>query len=241
MPVLSSRRYGSSTAGSSSYLSSSSLGNYRSSYSTSSSSATASTSRYNYGNDSSTSSSYRSYRPSLTGSTTLGRDTLSSYRSNYTNDDSSKSSLSTRIGVSSEKDSTSNYRSRYNRISVDKDTKSSLSSLPPITSSSLPPPSPFLNKKRPSITREQQQQSNTNSNAGALSKSGSNSIDLANDLDSMYEKYSPSRYRTKYEFSRTSRALSDAAPANNKSNDDYDSSTIKSSTYTPKSEVGKLF
>jgi hypothetical protein len=214
------------------------LGNYRSSYSTSSSSATGSTSRYNYGGD--TSSSYRSYRSSLTGSTALtgGRDTQPSYR-NYTNDDSSKSSLSTRIGVSSDKDSTSNYRSRYNRISVDKDTKSSLSSLPPITSSSLPPPSPFL-KKRASITRDTHQsseQNSNNSNAGAQSKSSSNSINLANDLDSMYEKYSPSRYRSKYEYTgRSSRSLSDAAPAtNNKSNDDYISN--KSSTYTPKSEV----
>jgi ubiquitin carboxyl-terminal hydrolase 2/21 len=110
--------------------------------------------------------------------------------------------------------------------------------------------------KRSSITREsttsattqqQQQQHNTDGD-GALSKSDSNyrtlasrsnsitksTTNLANDLDSMYEKYSPSRYRTKYEPSRTV-SLSDAAPA--KSKDDYDSSTIKTSTYTPNSEI----
>lgn len=284
MPVT-TRRYGTSSIGSSSYLSSSSLGNYRSSYSLSSSTATASpSSRYNFGDSSNSSTSYRSYRSghSTSGSSALGGNgtySTSSYRNSLNNNnnvssnsyDENKNSLSTRIGVSNTENSdcSSLYRSRYNRISIDKDlttSKSTLSSLPPqspyssTTSSTLL--SPYLSKKRPSR--------DSDSGVGASSKSDlsssngysssnyysarstsslpkNSSINLANDIDDLFEKYSPSRYRTKYELSSSSaRSLSDASASNTKSNIDdvdlnSDTSINKSSTYTPKSEVNYLF
>lgn len=227
MPVISSRRYSSSTYLTPSTTTSSSVGSYRSNYSSTSTSTSrdlpSTTSRYNF-ND----TSYRStYRPSLTSNSGISSST-SSYRSRYDYDETDKkkytpsSSLSTRIGVSS---------SRYN--------SDTLPPLPPTASSS----SSVTNQNNAhnyalsnrSLSRSRDQNDSGESNGVGSAKNGDRSggkVSLMNDLD-FYEKYSPSRYMTKYELSR-SRSLSETAPTPTR---DKSPSNIETPTHTPKSEV----
>lgn len=228
MPVISSRRY---SSGTSSYLTpstTSSVGNYRSTnYSSSLStsttpspslSSTGTSSRYNnYGTDTTYRSSYRS---GLASSSIGTGTTTSSYRSRYDFDDSSKdlkkssaatSSLSTRIGVSK----TSSSSSRFN--------SDTLPPLPPTASSSV---SSAINNNHHTFTTKRslsRSRDQTDSGIGSLasdkgtngtsdtrsSSTGRSTSSALNDLD-FYEKYSPSRYMTKFELSR-SRSLSEAA------------------------------
>lgn len=224
MPVISTRRYSSylSTPSTSS-SSSSGIGSYRSTnYTSSSTSSTlpSSTSRYNYGSTSGgdTSSSYRTssstYRPSLSSGST------STYRSSrYDFDDTSSiskratDSLSTRIGVSK------NNSSRY--------TSDTLPPLPP--SSSTITNSSYVSKRASSRMRDDPPaSSDTNGCSGKLS--------LMDDQE-FYEKYSPSRYQTKFEMAR-SRSHSEAA-LTTPSRDSSSPAPLNviSSTHTPKSEV----
>lgn len=240
MPVISTRRY------SSSYLTpstntSSSIGSYRSNYSSTSSSSTSkdlpsTSSRYNFGSD----SGYRStYRSSLTSNSlsSTSNGTTGSYRSRYDFDDSDKkkysssstagsSSLSTRIGVSK-------TSSRFN--------SDTLPPLPPTASSSSVTNAHNYVSKR-SLSRSRDQNDSGESNGVGASKNGDRSmtngkLSLMNDLD-FYEKYSPSRYMTKYEISR-SRSLSEAAPTPTREKSPSSSNTINNDTptHTPKSEV----
>jgi hypothetical protein len=230
MPVISSRRYSSYlttpsiTSTSSSSSSTSGLGSYRSSNYSSSSTSTLplSTSRFsNYGGDSyrSTTSS-SSYRSSLNSSSTLGnsdKSGTSTYRSRYDFDENNNNkrsdSLSTRIGVSSKNDS------RSSRI---------FDTLPPLPSSSSytqsSSSSSYLSKRAPSRSRDIGTIDNSNSESN-----GSGKVSLMDDLE-FYEKYSPSRYLTKFEAAR-SRSLSEATSTTTPSSRD------SSPPPTPKSEV----
>jgi hypothetical protein len=244
MPVISTRRYSSSYLTPSS-TTSSSIGSYRSNYSSTSSTSASkdlpsSSSRYNFGSD----SSYRStYRSSLTSgslsSSTNG--TTGSYRSRYDFDDGDKkkyeskyssstagssSSLSTRIGVSK-------TSSRFN--------SDTLPPLPPTASSSSVTNAHNYVSKR-SLSRSRDQNDSGESNGVGSTKNGDRSatngkLSLMNDLD-FYEKYSPSRYMTKYEISR-SRSLSEAAPTPTRDKSPSSSNTANNDTptHTPKSEV----
>lgn len=234
MPVLSTRRY------SSSYLtptssSSSSVGTYRSNYSSLSPSnasstkdITPTTSRYNYGE-----STYRStYRPTYTSGVTTGSSSTSTYRSRYDDYDTEKSksytssSLSTRIGVSSSSNSNNH----------------SLDTLPPIprTTSSVTSQNNAHNyahsNRSVSRSRDQKEPSGSSKNSDR-SSTCNGKLSLMNDLD-FYEKYSPSRYMTKYELSR-SRSLSEASPAPTSDTPPSSSSLLNTDTqsHTPKSEV----
>ena len=244
MPVTSTRRYSSSSYLTPSTTTSSSLGSYRSNYSSSISTSSSkdlppSSSRYNFSD-----STYRpSYRSSLTSSSlsSTSNGTSGSYRSRYDFDDtdkknkysslsttgSSSSSLSTRIGVSK----TSSSNSRYN--------SDTLPPLPP--SSSVTNAHNHVHSKR-SLSRSRDQNDSGESNGVGSSKNGDRSatngkLSLMNDLD-FYEKYSPSRYMTKYELSR-SRSLSEAAqtPTRDKSPSSSSTANNDTPTHTPKSEV----
>lgn len=240
MPVISTRRYSSSSYLTPSSTTSSTIGSYRSNYSSTSSSSTSkdlptSTSRYNFGSDSGYRSSYRS---SLTSSslTSTSNGTTGSYRSRYDFDDDKKkysssstsgssSSLSTRIGVSK-------TSSRFN--------SDTLPPLPPTASSSSVTNAHNYVSKR-SLSRSRDQNDSGESNGVGSSKNGDRSItngklSLMNDLD-FYEKYSPSRYMTKYEISR-SRSLSEAAPTPTRDKSPASNTTNNDTpTHTPKSEV----
>lgn len=230
MPVISTRRY-SSTG--STYLTpsatTSSVGNYRSSYSSSSTTASSSsTGRYNLGDSSS--SSYPSYRSGLLSSRTASG--TGTYSSRY--DDDKKSTLSTRIGVSRDSD--------YSRNSADK----TLPPKPPSTTTPSSSASHYLSKRSLSRTRDQ---TDATSDVGSSSKSdpyntyrAARTSLIMSDQD-FYEKYSPSRYMTKYELSR-SRSLSEAAAPSSRQSKEKETSPSSSSTtsskpptHTPKSEV----
>ena len=232
MPVISTRRY-SSTG--STYLTpsatTSSVGNYRSSYSSSSTTASSSSSsRYNLGDSSS--SSYPSYRSGLLSSRTASGS--GTYSSRY--DDDKKSTLSTRIGVSNSRDSD------YSRNSADK----TLPPKPPSTTTPSSSASHYLSKRSLSRTRDQ---TDATSDVGSSSKSdpyntyrAARTSLIMSDQD-FYEKYSPSRYMTKYELSR-SRSLSEAAAPSSRQSKEKETSPSSSSTtsskpptHTPKSEV----
>lgn len=236
MPVISTRRY-SSTG--STYLTpsatTSSVGNYRSSYSSSSTTASSSsTGRYNLGDSSS--SSYPSYRSGLLSSRSASGS--GTYSSRY--DDDKKSTLSTRIGVSTSRDSD------YSRNSADK----TLPPKPPSTTT--PSSSHYLSKRSLSRTRDQ---TDATSDVGSSSKSdpyntyrAARTSLIMSDQD-FYEKYSPSRYMTKYELSR-SRSLSEAAAPSSRQSKEKEkemspssSSTTSSKppTHTPKSEVNYFY
>lgn len=236
MPVISTRRYSSSYLTPSS-TTTSSVSSYRSNYSSTSNTSSSkdlppTSSRYNFGD-----STYRStYRPSLTTSgisSTSG--TTGSYRSRYDFDDADKkkysssstagSSLSTRIGVSK----TSSSNSRFNS-----------DTLPPLPPSSSNAHTHGHSKR--SLSRSRDQNDSGESNGVGSSKNGDRSVtngklSLMNDLD-FYEKYSPSRYMTKYELSR-SRSLSEAAqtPTRDKSPSSSNSVNYDTPTHTPKCEV----
>lgn len=266
MPVTSSRRYSSG-----SYLtpsSSSSLGTYRSSnYSSNYSSSTVPTATKDY--SSSTTSRYTSgynsgdtsYRKS--GDTSAYRttsDTTSSYRSTY------RPSLTT----SSLSSSTNTYRSRYNfdddndkkttssttagsslstRIGVSKTSSTRLKSdtLPPLPPSSSSALNYGHSKRSLSRSREVKDSAgeSTSGTFGSSTKNGSDrtngKLSLMNDTD-FYEKYSPSRYMTKYELSR-SRSLTSEAAQTTPTRDNISPSSTPNSlsndtpTHTPKSEV----
>lgn len=244
MPVISSRRYSSSSYLTPSTTTSSSVGSYRSNYSSLSSTTNSSsskdlptsTSRYNFGD-----SSYRSsYRPSLT-SGISSSGTTGSYRSRYDYDDkdkskttstSSSSSLSTRIGVSK----TSSSSNRYN--------SDTLPPLPPTassSSSSVTNAHTYAHSKR-SLSRSRDQKDSGDSNGVGSSsvksdRSNGSRMSLMSDLD-FYEKYSPSRYMTKYELSR-SRSLSEAAPTPTRDKSPSSSKSLNNDTptHTPKCEV----
>lgn len=253
MPVISSRRYSSNSYLTPSSTTSSSVGSYRSNYSSLSSATNTSstkdlptsTSRYNFGE-----SSYRSsYRPSVLSSSGISSTsgTTGSYRSRYDYDDldkkkttssslSSSSSLSTRIGVSK----TSSSSHRYN--------SDTLPPLPPTASSSSVTNSNlahnYVHSKR-SLSRSRDQNDSGESNGVGSTKNSDRStsasngkMSLMNDLD-FYEKYSPSRYMTKYELSR-SRSHSEAAPT--PTHDKSPSSSLNNDTpsHTPKCEVCRL-
>jgi hypothetical protein len=222
MPVLSTRRYSSSYLTPSS-SSSSSVGTYRSNYSSLSSSnasstkdTTPSTSRYNYGE-----SSYRStYRPSYTSGISTGSSSTSSYRSRYDYEDSDKtksyssSTLSSRIGVSN------------------------IDTLPPLprTTSSVTTHNYAHSNRSLSRSRDQKEPGYVGSSKNSDRSSTCNGkLSLMNDLD-FYEKYSPSRYMTKYELSRS---LSEASPAPTSDASSSLSSLKNNETqsHTPKSEV----
>lgn len=237
MPVTSSRRY------SSSYLTTpsstlSSSGGYRSNYSSYSSTTTSSsskdlptsTSRYNF---SDTSTSYRptSYRSSLTSGISSTSGTTGSYRPRYDFDDdkyktSSSSSLSTRIGVSK--------TSRFN--------SDTLPPLPPTASSSSSSSvtnnaHTYAHSKR-SLSRSRDLNESDSVGSARNGDRTNGKLSLMNDLD-FYEKYSPSRYMTKYEISR-SRSLSEAAqtPTRDKSPASSTSSINNDTpTHTPRSEI----
>lgn len=251
MPVISTRRYSSSYLTTPSSTTSSSVGSYRSNYSSTSSTSASkdlpsSSSRYNFSD-----SGYRSttHRSSLStsglssSSSTSNGITGSSYRSRYDFDDTDKkkyssstlgssSSLSTRIGVSK----TSSSNCRYNSNS------DTLPPLPPTASSlSVTNAHNYVQSKR-SLSRSRDQNDSGESNGVGSSKNGDRSatngkLSLMNDLD-FYEKYSPSRYMTKYEISR-SRSLSEAAqtPTRDKSPSSSNTNNDTPTTHTPKSEV----
>lgn len=241
MPVISSRRYSSYlttpsvTSTSSSSSSTSGLGSYRSSNYSSSSTSTLplSTSRFsNYGSDSyrsTPSSSSSSYRSSLTSSSTLGASdkissSTSTYRSRYDFDENNNSSkrsdsLSTRIGVSNKNDS------RSSRIF------DTLPPLPSYTPSSSSSSSSYLSKRAPSRSRDIENNGSGNNETNGSGVGGK--MSLMDDLE-FYEKYSPSRYLTKFEAAR-SRSLSEATTTNTSSSRD------SSPPQTPKSEVKKIY
>lgn len=188
MPVISTRRYSSSSYLPSSSTTSSSVGTYR--YSSLSSNTSSSTKNY-----SSTTPRYTadesSYRPAYRSSLSSGISSpSSSYRSSRFDDfdknkTSTSTSLSTRIGVSK-----TNARLKSD----------TLPPLPPTASSSL------------SLTMS--------------------------DMD-FYEKYSPSRYSTKYELSRA-RSVSDSTQMttrDKKSPSSTKSISNDSPSHTSKSEV----
>lgn len=240
--------------------------NYTSS-STLSSTSLPSSSRYNLSDSSSSYRS--SYRSSLSSSnnnnssSTSANDRVSNststYRSRYDYDDSAYSSksydtksrtdslISTRIGVS--KKNTSN--SRYNSTNCD-----TLPPLPPnahhlsSTSTNGTTNSSSVLKRSVSRSRDQYDSNNNNTESGTKSdygvgssssqKSGdrTSKVSLMNDLE-FYEKYSPSRYMTKYESAR-SRSLSDATLTTPNRDISPASSTASlnvTPTHTPKSEV----
>lgn len=228
MPVTSTRRYSSSYLPSSS--TSSSVGTYRSSNFTSSTSSSLSkdysstTPRITIGD-----SSYRSYRPSLTSS-----GFTSSYRSSrYDIDDADKnkyssSSLSTRIGVS--KTSSSRFKS------------DTLPPLPPNASSSSSLSALTLGTSKRSTSRSRDVRDSGESSGPTKNgdRCTNGKLSLMNDLD-FYEKYSPSRYMTKYELTR-SRSLSETAQTPTRDNNSPPPSSSQSlsndsPTHTPKSEV----
>lgn len=197
MPVISSRRYSSYLPPSSTATSSS--GNYRANYSPCLSSTTSSaiasiisdkstsTSRYNFSDTSSYRPSYRSSLTSGVPSTSTG-----SYRSRYDFDvdkhktSTSNSTLSTRIGVSMTK--------RFNS-----------DTLPPLPPSYVTNSNNAHGHTKRSVSRSRDLNESESSTKVSDRK---NEVSLMNDLD-FYEKYSPSRYMTKYELSR-SRSLSEA-------------------------------
>lgn len=223
MPVTSTRRYSSSYLTPSS-TTSSTVGSYRSNYSSISSSSTKdlppSSSRYNFGD----SSTYRStYRSSLSSGISSTTGTTGSYRSRYDFDDTDKklstgsSTLSTRIGVS--KTSSSRFNS------------DTLPPLPPSSSSAH-----TYHSKR-SLSRSRDVKENGENGSVGSSKNGDRTngkLSLMNDLD-FYEKYSPSRYMTKYELSR-SRSETAQTPTRDKS-PSSSNSVNDTPIHTPKCEV----
>jgi hypothetical protein len=228
MPVISTRRYSSyltspSSTSSSSGTSSSGIGSYRSSnYSSlsSTSSSTLPSSRYNFGDTSSyRTSSYRT-SSSLTPSTANGASTYRSNASRYTDygDDNSNAktrsdSLSTRIGVS-------NRSSRFYNNNND--------TLPPLPPNALTSnttinnnnnnhhhhhhhnhhSNSFISKRSLSRSRDQSDTTDA-SGVGTKSSDSLGKLSLMDDLE-FYEKYSPSRYMTKYELAR-SQSLSEGS------------------------------
>lgn len=233
MPVISTRRYSNSYLTPSS-TTSSTVGSYRSNYSSFSSTSNSSsnkdsspiTSRYNFGD-----TSYRSYRPSLISSGISTSGTSGSYRSRY---DTDSSSLSTRIGVS---------RTSSSRFNSD-----TLPPLPPTASSSSSVTNSnnahnYVPSQR-SLSRSQDHKDSDRESNGVGStksdRSNGSRLSLMNDLD-FYEKYSPSRYMTKYELSR-SRSLSETAPTHTRDKSPSSSNSISNDTQpdTPKSEVCQI-
>lgn len=230
MPVVSTRRYSNSYLTPSS-TTSTSVGSYRSNYSSFSSTTNSSlnkdsspiTSRYNFGD-----TSYRAYRPSLLSSgisSTTG--TSGSYRSRF---DTESSSLSTRIGVSRTSSSSSN--SRFN--------SDTLPPLPPTASSSSSVTNSnnahnYVPSQR-SLSRTQDLKDLDRESTRSDRTNGSR-LSLMSDSD-FYEKYSPSRYMTKYELSR-SRSLSETAP---RDKSPLVSNSLKNDTQqdTSKSEVRQM-
>ncbi|KAG5683634.1 hypothetical protein PVAND_012906 [Polypedilum vanderplanki] len=252
MPVISTRRYSSylspsSTTSTTSSSTSSGIGSsssYRSSNYTSSLSSTnlpSTSSRY-LSND----SSYRSYRSSLLSTSTSSGTTssssagdrssaLSSYRSRYSDYDDNKSSLSSsayeksrsdtlsaRIGVSRKTSTSSRFNSTIN---------DTLPPLPPnalasITSSSS---NTATGSTSNNITKRSLSRSRDQDDSGIVKNGDSTNgskLSLMNDLD-FYEKYSPSRYYTKYDMAR-SRSLSETTSNTNRE---------PSPSSTPKSEI----
>ena len=218
MPVISTRRYSSYLTSSTTPSSSSGVGSYRS---TSSSSTTlpSSTSRYSYGSSSSSSSSSSSYR--------------SSYISRYDFDENNNStkrstdSLSTRIGVSSK-----------NSLGTSRYTSDTLPPLPPSSSSITS--SPYVSKRAFSRVRDSVTSDSGISSTSSETNGSSGKLSLMDDLD-FYEKYSPSRYMTKYEVARA-RSHSDAGttlPSRETTSPASSTTSLNviSSTHTPKSEV----
>lgn len=249
MPVISSRRYSSyltpssvtSTSSSSLSSSTSGVGSYRSSNYSSSSTSTLplSTSRYNYGNDTYRASS--SYRSPLSSSTlsSSDRNGSSTYRSRYDFDENNNSkrstttasdSLSTRIGVSSKNDS------RSSRIF------DTLPPLPPSSSSNVPSlssSSSYLSKRAPSRSRDiGTSDSGNGKSESSANENGGGKLSLMDDLE-FYEKYSPSRYMTKFERARSNSEATITTPSRDSSSpaSSMKSLNVTSSTSTPKSEV----
>ena len=225
MPVISTRRYSNNYVTPSSTTS---VGSYRSNCSSISSTLNSSlnkdassiSSRYNFGD--------RSYRSSILSSgisATTG--TSGSYRSRF---DTDSSSLSTRIGVSR----TSSSRFNSDKLPPLPPTASSLSS---VTNSNHA--HSYILPQR-TMSRSQDFQDSDRQSNGVESvrsdRSYGSRFSLMNDLD-FYEKYSPSRYSTKYELLR-SRSLSETASM---PRDKSPSSSIFISNNTqegtPKSEV----
>lgn len=226
MPVTSTRRYSNSSYLTPSSTTSSSVGSYRSSnYSSISSSSSSaikdlppSSSRYNFGD----SSRYSTYRSSLSSGVSSTTGTTGSYRSRYDFDDADKklstgsSTLSTRIGVS--KTSSSRFNS------------DTLPPLPPSSSSAH-----TYHSKR-SLSRSRDLKENGENGSVGSSKNGDRTngkLSLMNDLD-FYEKYSPSRYMTKYELSR-SKSEATQTPTRDKS--PSSSKSVNDTPHTPKCEV----
>lgn len=249
MPVISSRRYSSylttpsvtSTTSSSLSSSTSGVGSYRSSNYSSSSTSTLplSTSRYNYGNND-TYRSPSSYRSPLSSSTlsSSDRSSGSTYRSRYDFDENNNSkrstasdSLSTRIGVSSKNDS------RSSRIF------DTLPPLPPSSSSNVPSSS-YLSKRALSRSRDIGASDSSNGKSESNDSNGGGKLSLMDDLE-FYEKYSPSRYLTKFETARA-RSQSEATITTPSRDSSSPSSSMKSlnvtsPTSTPKSEVNACY
>ncbi|KAL7030881.1 hypothetical protein ACKWTF_006814 [Chironomus riparius] len=262
-PSSSSSSTSSSGIGSGTYRST----NYTSSSSLSSTNLPSS-SRYNSSSDSTSSyRTYRSTLGTSSSSTSASDRTTSgtsSYRSRYDYDDTynkydssssydkkrTDSLLSTRIGVS--KKNTSN-----NRYSTICDT---LPPLPPNAHNHHHPSSSssttngtssinnsILSKRSLSRSRDQYDSNNnitksssSDSGVGTSAKSSDTmgKLSLMDDLE-FYEKYSPSRYMTKYESAR-SRSLSDAAlTTSNRETSPASSTTSLNNTpkHTPKSEI----
>lgn len=203
MPVTSTRRY-SSYLTTPSTTSSSGIGSYRSiNYNSSSSSSTLPASSSRYNYGSSSSTS---------GDTSSYRTPTSTYRSSLTSG------------------STSTYRSsRYDlddssslstRIGVSKNNSSRYTSdtLPSSSNSS------YVSKRALSRMRDDPPVSSNNDTNGKMS--------LMDDLE-FYEKYSPSRYLTKFEAARSRSQLD----ATSRESSPTTSLNVISSTHTPKSEV----
>lgn len=244
MPVISTRRYSSSSYLTPSSTTSSSVGSYRSSYSsstnTSSSKDLPSSSRYNFGDSSYRSTAYRSSLTSSGISSTSG--TTGSYRSRYDFDDSDKKKYSTSSSLGS--GSTLSTRIGVSKIGSSRFNSDTLPPLPPSasSSSSLVTNAHTYGHSKRSLSRSRDQNDSGESNGVGSSKNGDRSctngkLALMNDLD-FYEKYSPSRYMTKYELSR-SRSLSEAAQTPTRDKSPSSSNTVNNDTptHTPKCEV----